>query len=87
MIGHHELKLDTIHHGDSRDILPAFPPDCIDLVVTSPPYADSRKNTYGGISPDEYVDWFLPKKFSSGDGYDNSQESINSNCGFATCLR
>ncbi len=35
-----------------------FPSDSVDLVVTSPPYADARKHTYGGISPDEYVDWF-----------------------------
>jgi site-specific DNA-methyltransferase (adenine-specific) len=28
--------------------------------VTSPPYADQRKNTYGGIHPDKYVSWFLP---------------------------
>ena len=28
--------------------------------MTSPPYADQRKNTYGGISTNKYVDWFLP---------------------------
>ncbi|MBK5195276.1 MAG: site-specific DNA-methyltransferase [Proteiniphilum sp.] len=32
----------------------------IDLIVTSPPYADQRKNTYGGIHQNYYVDWFLP---------------------------
>ena len=32
----------------------------MDLIVTSPPYADQRKSTYGGIHPDEYVEWFLP---------------------------
>lgn len=37
-----------------------MPPETVDLVVTSPPYADSRKNTYGGIDPDQYVEWFLP---------------------------
>ena len=31
------------------------------LVVTSPPYADQRSGNYGGIHPDEYVDWFLPR--------------------------
>ncbi|MEK6614836.1 MAG: site-specific DNA-methyltransferase, partial [Bacteroidota bacterium] len=25
-----------------------------------PPYADQRRNTYGGIHHDKYVDWFLP---------------------------
>ncbi|MBV9957383.1 MAG: site-specific DNA-methyltransferase [Acidobacteria bacterium] len=37
-----------------------MPNDCVDLIVTSPPYADSRKKTYGGIHPDKYVEWFLP---------------------------
>jgi site-specific DNA-methyltransferase (adenine-specific)/site-specific DNA-methyltransferase (cytosine-N4-specific) len=32
----------------------------VDLIVTSPPYADQRKSTYGGIHPDKYVEWFLP---------------------------
>lgn len=32
----------------------------VDLIVTSPPYADQRKSTYGGVSVDEYVQWFLP---------------------------
>lgn len=54
------MKLDVIHHGDCRRILPTLPEECVDLVVTSPPYADSRKNTYGGVAPDKYVEWFLP---------------------------
>nr|WP_322817137.1 site-specific DNA-methyltransferase [Chloroflexus sp.] len=29
-------------------------------MFTSPSYADRRKNTYGGIHPDKYVEWFLP---------------------------
>lgn len=32
----------------------------MDLIFTSPPYADQRKTTYGGIHPDKYVEWFLP---------------------------
>ncbi|MDA1193037.1 MAG: site-specific DNA-methyltransferase [Candidatus Poribacteria bacterium] len=47
--------------GDCRDALAQVPPNTFDLIVTSPPYADSRKNTYGGIHPDEYVEWFLPR--------------------------
>ena len=46
--------------GDCRLELLAIPDDSVDLVFTSPPYADQRKNSYGGIAPDEYVDWFLP---------------------------
>jgi DNA modification methylase len=32
----------------------------IDLIVTSPPYADRRKNCYDGKNEKEYVEWFLP---------------------------
>lgn len=55
------MKKDTqIYSGDAKDILKSIKSDSIDLIFTSPPYADSRKNTYGGIHPDKYVDWFLP---------------------------
>ena len=46
--------------GDCKEQLIQFPPDHVDLIVTSPPYADQRTNTYGGISHNKYVDWFLP---------------------------
>lgn len=46
-----ELKTD-IRTGDCLDILKGFPNDFFDLIVTSPPYADSRSKTYGGIKPD-----------------------------------
>ena len=49
-----------LYLGDCRIILKELPDDSIDLVFTSPPYADQRRNTYGGIHPDEYVEWFLP---------------------------
>ncbi len=47
--------------GDCKDILRNVPDNTFDLIVTSPPYADRRKNTYGGIHPDKYVEWFLPR--------------------------
>ncbi len=54
-------KLSTeIYIGDSSKILQCLPSDSIDLIVTSPPYADQRKNTYGGIHPNHYVSFFLP---------------------------
>lgn len=46
--------------GDCRDALTDIPDNSIDLVFTSPPYADSRTATYGGIKPNDYVKWFLP---------------------------
>ncbi|HVF50748.1 MAG TPA: site-specific DNA-methyltransferase [Pyrinomonadaceae bacterium] len=51
---------DNLILGDCREVLSQMPSNIIDLVVTSPPYADSRKTTYGGIHPDKYVEWFSP---------------------------
>ena len=50
-----------IIEGDCAQTLAAFPDAQFDLIVTSPPYADSRSKTYGGIHPDRYVEWFLPR--------------------------
>jgi len=54
-----EIKTD-IYLGDSKDVLKRISDNSIDLIVTSPPYADQRNGTYGGIRHDKYVDWFLP---------------------------
>lgn len=54
-----EIKTD-IHLGDCKEQLKLLSNNSVDLIVTSPPYADQRKNTYGGIHPDKYVEWFLP---------------------------
>ncbi len=51
---------DKIFNGDCCDLLPTLPDSSVDLIVTSPPYADQRKHTYGGIDPDHYVEWFVP---------------------------
>lgn len=55
------MKINTdIRLGDCKEILKDLPENTIDLIVTSPPYADQRKSTYGGIPPKKYVEWFLP---------------------------
>lgn len=54
-----EVKTD-LYLGDSKEVLKDLPDNSVDLIFTSPPYADQRKNTYGGIHPNEYVDWFKP---------------------------
>lgn len=53
--------LDKIIQGDCEKVLQDLPDNSIDLIFTSPPYADQREKTYGGINPNHYVDWFLPK--------------------------
>ena len=50
-----------VHGGDCLRAMKEMPAESIDLIVTSPPYADARAHTYGGISPDEYVKWFKGK--------------------------
>lgn len=49
-----------IMHTDCAVALKSLPPNSIDLIITSPPYANQRKHTYGGICADQYVEWFLP---------------------------
>ncbi len=47
--------------GDCESSLKDIKSNSIDLIVTSPPYTDRRSDTYGGVKPSEYVDWFIPK--------------------------
>lgn len=54
-----EIKTD-LYLGDCKEELKKLDDNSVDLIFTSPPYADQRKQTYGGIHPDKYVDWFLP---------------------------
>lgn len=54
-----EIRTD-LFNGDSSKMLKKLPDNSVDLIITSPPYADQRKDTYGGINHDKYVEWFLP---------------------------
>ncbi|MDR2042106.1 MAG: site-specific DNA-methyltransferase [Tannerella sp.] len=54
-----ELRTD-LYLGDCRDELKKITDHSVDLIITSPPYVDQRKSTYGGIGVDEYVSWFMP---------------------------
>ena len=55
------LPVDQIIRADCREVLRDFPDESIDLIVTSPPYADNRrKSPYEGVHIRGYVNWFLP---------------------------
>lgn len=43
--------------GDSLDLLAALPEQCINLVMTSPPFALQRQKEYGNKAQGEYIDW------------------------------
>ncbi|MBS3085950.1 site-specific DNA-methyltransferase [Candidatus Pacearchaeota archaeon] len=55
------LDLNKTHLGDCMELSKELPDDSVDLVVTSPPYADTV--SYGHevevFNPENYVDWFL----------------------------
>ena len=56
------MKLYTeIMQGDCLEVLKEARDESFDLIITSPPYADRRVQTYGGIKPEQYVEWFLPR--------------------------
>jgi len=56
------MKLYTeMLQGDCLEVLKKAEDDSFDLIITSPPYADRRARTYGGIKPEQYVEWFLPR--------------------------
>ena len=45
--------------GDCLEILRELPDNSVDMVMTSPPYADRRKNCYEGKNTEDYIPWFL----------------------------
>jgi len=54
---------DKLYAGDSKKLLAdtkKFKDKSVDFIITSPPYADKRKNQYASVHPREYVDWFKP---------------------------
>ncbi len=55
-----ETEPARIIQGRCPEALMQLADDSIDLIVTSPPYADRRASTYGGTPPEQYVAWFLP---------------------------
>jgi len=46
--------------GDSEQVMKRMPPESCSLVLTSPPFALTRKKAYDNVSADEYVEWFIP---------------------------
>ncbi len=55
-----KIKLNKIYNKDCLKGLATLDDNFIDLIITSPPYADRRENSYGGIKPAKYVEWFHP---------------------------
>ncbi len=55
-----DIKSGGIFRGNSADLLECLPDNSVNLVVTSPPYADKREESYATVPSEKYVDWFMP---------------------------
>jgi len=57
---YYKTSLGVAYCGDSLELTKAIPSNSINLIMTSPPFALTRKKVYGNIDADEYVEWFMP---------------------------
>ncbi len=56
---YYKTDLGAAYLGDSRDLLTRVPDEAVNLIMTSPPFALTRKKEYGNESAEDYVEWFL----------------------------
>jgi len=56
----YETRLGQAYNGDALDLISSLPDQSVNLVLTSPPFALTRKKEYGNESAAKYVEWFLP---------------------------
>lgn len=54
------VRENGVLQGDSSDLLKCLDEGSVDLVITSPPYANARKEHYGGVPADDWKEWFMP---------------------------
>lgn len=45
--------------GNSLELMKKMPNSSVNLILTSPPFALTRKKEYGNKQEDEYIEWFL----------------------------
>lgn len=50
----------SVIFGDCEHQLSGIKSDSVDVILTSPPYAEQRKGAYDGVHPDKFIEWFLP---------------------------
>lgn len=86
---------DILYNGDSEEVLKGLPDECIDLVITSPPYDDLRK--YNGIGAmwnrdkfqsiaDQLVRVLKPGGVIVWNVYDKTEKGTKSGTSLEQCL-
>jgi len=53
-------KYGKAYLGDALEIIKEIPDNSINLILTSPPFALTRKKEYGNESAEKYIEWFIP---------------------------
>lgn len=56
----YSTEFGAMYCADSLDFMRGLPDNCVDLVVTSPPYALHFKKDYGNANQSEYLKWLMP---------------------------
>ena len=56
----YETAYGAAYVGDALGLMRRLSGECLNAVITSPPYALHFKKEYGNVDKDDYVDWFLP---------------------------
>lgn len=51
-------RLGRIYHADSLEVMKRRKKESVNLIVTSPPFALTRKKDYGNEQEDAYLEWF-----------------------------
>ncbi len=54
----YRTRLGAMYHGDSLELLHSLRDESVNLILTSPPFALTRRKEYGNHPEDEYVRWF-----------------------------
>lgn len=57
---YYSQKNGTAYLGDARELIKSIDDGTINLILTSPPFALTRKKEYGNESEEKYIEWFLP---------------------------
>ncbi|MDZ8188937.1 MAG: site-specific DNA-methyltransferase [Nostoc sp. ChiSLP02] len=50
----------AVYLGDSLKLIKFIDDNSINLILTSPPFALTRKKEYGNETAEKYIEWFLP---------------------------
>lgn len=56
----YSTRLGKAYVSEAQSFMKSIPDECVDLVMTSPPFALTRKKEYGNQAANEYVSWFMP---------------------------